>query len=254
VSSFNTLYQFWIHTRLIGRLGPLEWVLNTPSHHRVHHGRNPRYVDRNHAGTLIVWDRLFGTFGEEKDEPVYGVTKPLASWNPFWANAREWADMWSVARRTRRPLDRLRVLWKRPGWRPDDLGGYVPPREVDRATYVRYDVPLPGGRRAYVLVQFALATLGSVAFLYAASRLGPGARAAAAVAVALSLASLGGLLERRAWAVPFEAVRVVALAVAAAALSGSATVAAVAAAAGAASVVALWRGASPRTARELASS
>ena len=254
VSSFNTLYQFWIHTRLIGRLGPLEWVLNTPSHHRVHHGRDPRYIDRNHAGTLIVWDRLFGTFGEEKDEPVYGVTKPLASWNPFWANAREWADMWSMARRTRRPLDRLRVLWKRPGWRPDDLGGYVPPTEVDRATYVRYDVPLPGGRRAYVLVQFALATLGSVAFLYAASRLGPGARAAAAVAVALSLASLGGLLERRAWAVPFEAVRVVALAVAAAVLSGSGTVAAVAAAAGAASVVALWRGASPRTARELASS
>ena len=62
VSAFDTLYQFWIHTRLVGRLGPLEWVLNTPSHHRVHHGRNPRYIDRNHGGTLIVWDRLFGTF------------------------------------------------------------------------------------------------------------------------------------------------------------------------------------------------
>ncbi|HKC12517.1 MAG TPA: sterol desaturase family protein, partial [Vicinamibacteria bacterium] len=77
VSSFNTLYQFWIHTRTIGRLGPLEWVLNTPSHHRVHHGRNPKYIDRNHGGTLIVWDRLFGTFQGEEEEPVYGITTPL---------------------------------------------------------------------------------------------------------------------------------------------------------------------------------
>ncbi len=242
VSSFNTLYQFWIHTRLIGRLGLLERVLNTPSHHRVHHARNPRYIDRNHGGTLIVWDRLFGTFGEEKDEPVYGVTKPLASWNPVWANVREWADMWSVARRAQRPLDRLRVLWKRPGWRPHDLGGYAPPPEVDRATYARYDGPAPGVLKAYVLAQFGLATLGSVAFLDAAPRLGPGARAAAAIAIAISLASFGGLLDRRAWAIPLEAARVISLAVAAAVLSASGTVAAAAAATAVASLAALWRG------------
>ena len=134
VSSFNTLYQFWIHTRLVGRLGPLEWVLNTPSHHRVHHARNPEYIDRNHGGTLIVWDRLFGTFGAERQEPVYGITRPLASWNPVWANLHYWAEMWQLARRARRPLDRVRVLWKRPGWRPDELGGYVAPPEVDRAS------------------------------------------------------------------------------------------------------------------------
>ena len=147
VSAFNTLYQFWIHTRLVGRLGPLEWVLNTPSHHRVHHGRNPRYIDRNHGGMLIVWDRLFGTFAEEREEPVYGITKPLASWNPLWANLHYWVEMWDVARRAARPLDRLRVLWKRPGWRPDDLGGYAAarPRSTARATS-SYDVPLPRAR------------------------------------------------------------------------------------------------------------
>jgi sterol desaturase/sphingolipid hydroxylase (fatty acid hydroxylase superfamily) len=209
VSSANTLYQFWIHTRLIGRLGPLEWVLNTPSHHRVHHGRNPKYIDRNHGGTLIVWDRLFGTFAREEDEPVYGITRPLASWNPVWANLHYWSEMWDIARRARRPLDRLRVLWKRPGWRPDDLGGPVPPSEVDRATLAKYDVPLTPARQAYVVAQFALLVAGTVAFLYASPRLDAGSRAALAAAAVLGLVSLGGLLDRRPWAVPLEAARLV---------------------------------------------
>ncbi len=217
-SSFNTLYQFWIHTRLIGRLGPLEWVLNTPSHHRVHHGRNPRYIDRNHGGTLIVWDRLFGTFGAEGDEPVYGITKTLASFNPLWANLHYWVEMWDVARRARRPLDKLRVLWKRPGWRPDDLGGYVGPSEVDRRTHVPYEVPLLLGLRLYVLVQFALVNVATVAFLYQAGRLGPGARAAGALLLAWSLTSLGGLLDRRPWAAPLELGRLGAVPLAASAL------------------------------------
>jgi len=210
VSSFNTLYQFWIHTRLVGRLGPLEWVLNTPSHHRVHHARNPKYIDRNHGGTLIVWDRLFGTFGPEQDEPVYGVTKPLASWNPLWANLHQWSEMWDVARRARRPLDKVRVLWKRPGWRPDDLGGYVGPSEVDRAAVVKYDVPVPRGLALYVLVQFVAVNVGTVAFLFQSGRLGLPARAAGALGIVWSLASLGGLLDRRPRAVGLEALRLLA--------------------------------------------
>jgi sterol desaturase/sphingolipid hydroxylase (fatty acid hydroxylase superfamily) len=217
-SAFNTLYQFWIHTRLVGRLGPLEWVLNTPSHHRVHHGRDPRYVDRNHGGTLIVWDRLFGTFAEERGEPVYGVTRPLATWNPVWANLHAWAEMVDVARRARRPLDRLRVLWKRPGWRPADLGGFAGPGEVDRATHVRYAVPLPLGARLYVLAQFALVSLGAVGFLHASGRLGPASRAAGAVAIVVSLVILGGLLDGRRWAPFAEAGRLLAAGVAAAVL------------------------------------
>jgi len=165
VSSIDTLYQFWIHTRLVGRLGPLEWVLNTPSHHRVHHARNPRYIDRNHGGTLIVWDRLFGTFAREEDEPVYGITKPLASFNPLWANVHYWAEMWDVARRARRPFDRVRVLWMRPGWRPPDLGGPLGPSEVDRASYVKFDVPLARAVEVYVLGQFAAVLLAATLYL-----------------------------------------------------------------------------------------
>jgi Sterol desaturase len=103
VASLNLLYQFWVHTRHIPKLGWLEWVLITPSNHRVHHAQNPAYLDRNYGGVFIIWDRLFGTFKEEDPaEPVvFGVTTPLASWNPLWANLQFYAQLYSDARRTR---------------------------------------------------------------------------------------------------------------------------------------------------------
>jgi sterol desaturase/sphingolipid hydroxylase (fatty acid hydroxylase superfamily) len=214
VASFNTLYQFWIHTRLVGRLGPLEWVLNTPSHHRVHHARNPRYIDKNHGGTLIVWDRLFGTFAREDAEPVYGITKPLASFSPVWANLHYWAEMWDVARRARRPLDRLRVLWQRPGWRPSELGGPLVPTEVERERHVKFDVPLSAAMKLYVLGQFAAVLAASTLYLRRADELETAPRVLGAVAILWSLASLGGLLDRRAWAPPAEASRLLGLAAA----------------------------------------
>jgi sterol desaturase/sphingolipid hydroxylase (fatty acid hydroxylase superfamily) len=131
--TLNTLYQFFIHTRLVGRLGPLEWFLNTPSHHRVHHAVNPRYVDRNYAGVLIVWDRLFGTFEPEVAEPVYGLVKPLGSFNPLWANLHRWVEIAAMARRTRRWRDKGWALLAPPEWRPADLGGPVIVPEPDRA-------------------------------------------------------------------------------------------------------------------------
>jgi sterol desaturase/sphingolipid hydroxylase (fatty acid hydroxylase superfamily) len=206
-SSLNTLYQFWIHTRLVGRLGPLEWVLNTPSHHRVHHGRNPKYIDRNHAGVLIVWDRLFGTFKEEEEEPVYGITTPLASFNPVWANLRPWASMFRLASRATRWRDRFHLFWKPPGWRPAELGGFEPAPEVDRATYRKYDVPIGGSMKAYVFGQFVLLNVLTFWFLRQEGTLGAGGRAAAGVAIVLSLASLGGLLDRRGWAPYLEGMR-----------------------------------------------
>ncbi|KAI4570305.1 hypothetical protein MJG53_006282 [Ovis ammon polii x Ovis aries] len=80
---FNLLYQFWIHTEVIDNLGPLELILNTPSHHRVHHGRNRYCIDKNFAGTLIIWDRIFGTFEAENEKVVYGLTHPINTFEPF---------------------------------------------------------------------------------------------------------------------------------------------------------------------------
>jgi len=214
-SSFNTLYQFWIHTRVIGRLGPLEWVLNTPSNHRVHHGRNPKYIDRNHGGTLIVWDRLFGTYQAEEDEVVYGITSPLQSWNPVWANLHYWVELREKAKRTSRLADKLRIFLKPPGWHPAELGGFMPAPQVDPATYRKWTTPLPRGLALYGLAQFAMLLAVATWALFRQGRLDRWSFAGVALAVAVSLVALAGLFERKAWALALEAARQASLCVAA---------------------------------------
>jgi sterol desaturase/sphingolipid hydroxylase (fatty acid hydroxylase superfamily) len=91
--SISLLYQYWIHTEAIDKLGPLEWVMNTPSHHRVHHGSNPEYLDKNYAGIFIIWDRLFGTFEPERAPVAYGLTKNIDTYNPFRIQLGELAQI-----------------------------------------------------------------------------------------------------------------------------------------------------------------
>jgi len=112
----NLLYQYWFHTDAIRRLGPFEEVFNTPSHHRVHHGSNPQYLDRNHGSILIVWDRLFGTFEREDEPVVYGLTKNIETFDPVRIATHEHADMLrDVARSTTWP-ERLSYVLRGPGW------------------------------------------------------------------------------------------------------------------------------------------
>ena len=121
-AGLNLIYQFWIHTEAIGRMPRwFEAVMNTPSHHRVHHGVNPRYLDRNYAGVFIVWDRLFGTFEPERDEdrPRYGIVRQLGSFNILWAAFHEWIgigrDMWSAPGWR----NKIGYLLREPGWSHD---------------------------------------------------------------------------------------------------------------------------------------
>jgi sterol desaturase/sphingolipid hydroxylase (fatty acid hydroxylase superfamily) len=111
---FNLIYQFWIHTRFVKRMGPLEWVLNTPSHHRVHHGVNNQYLDKNYAGVLIVWDRLFGSFVPETEDPRYGIVKPIRSYNPLWINTHGWAEMFRAMGERRTLAGKLRCIFSSP--------------------------------------------------------------------------------------------------------------------------------------------
>ena len=215
VSSIDTLYQFWIHTRAIGRLGPLEWVLNTPSNHRVHHGRNPKYIDRNHGGILIIWDRLFGTYQLEEEEPAYGITTPLKSWNPVWANLHYWVELTQKARRAPRLADKVRMFLKPPGWQPADLGGFQPAPDVDPG-HVKYEMKAAGGLALYVFVQFLVVLAGATALLFRQEALSLGGRAAGAVGIVVTLVALGGLLEHRPWAFSLEALRLCLLIVVAA--------------------------------------
>ncbi len=210
-SALNTLYQFWIHTRLIGKLGPFEWIFNTPSHHRVHHGRNPRYIDRNHAGTLIIWDRMFGTFVEETDEPVYGVVKPLRSVNPLWANFAGWVDIASVAARASRLKDRLMPFVAAPGWRPAEQGGTLLPPEVSRPQDEADYLPVSRNLGAYVFVHFVGLLVIATLALFKAPVLGGATFATLAVTVVMSLVVLSRLLEQKRGARELEAARVLLL-------------------------------------------
>jgi sterol desaturase/sphingolipid hydroxylase (fatty acid hydroxylase superfamily) len=112
----NLLYQFWIHTEAITKLGWVEKVFNTPSHHRVHHGSNRQYLDRNHGSILIIWDQLFGTFEEEDERVVYGLTKNVDSYNPVTIAAHEWVDMAEDVASARTWHDRWSFVLRRAGW------------------------------------------------------------------------------------------------------------------------------------------
>ena len=209
VSAFNTIYQFWIHTRAIGNMGPLEWIINTPSHHRVHHGSNPKYIDKNHAGTLIIWDRIFGTFQKEEEEVVYGITKPLASWNPIWANFHYWFDLTETAGKSRNFKDKINVFIKPPGWFPDSLGGTRAPHEVNMALYPKYSPAYSTGLIPYILVQFLLFLAFSNYMIGSYQKFNSAQLSASTILVIATLTACGALLEHKSWIKKFEYFRVI---------------------------------------------
>lgn len=119
---FSLLYQFFLHTQVVPKLGILEWVFNTPSHHRVHHAKNPEYIDLNFGGVLIIWDRLFGTFVEEdeKNPCQFGIIRQVRSHNPIYLTLHEWRDMFTdVISGDKTLWQRLKHLWGSPEWQPE---------------------------------------------------------------------------------------------------------------------------------------
>ncbi|XP_064410898.1 alkylglycerol monooxygenase [Latimeria chalumnae] len=206
---FNLLYQFWIHTKVISNLGPLELILNTPSHHRVHHGRNPYCIDANFGGALIIWDRIFGTFVLENDKVVYGITRPVNAFEPFWLQFHHYLYIWNSFWSTPGLGNKLSAIFKGPGWGPGK------PRlglreEVPKVTgkEVLYNLRLAASIQIYIIVHFILmlfiyqdmfetkATLSQIALLL---RIGY---------IILTLTSTGFIMEqRRPFAAILETVR-----------------------------------------------
>jgi len=209
VNAVNLIYQFWVHTQLIRRLGPLESILMTPSHHRVHHAQNERYIDKNYGGMFIIWDRLFGSYEPESDdEPVvFGVRKPLANWNPFWANLQVYDYLLFDARKAKRWRDKLGIWFRRTGWRPADVEARYPKSRADLSHFEKFDPEVAPGFRRYAVAQFAVAI---VAVLWIGESFATsGARAVLIPCVALwaLLLSLGWLNEGRRQARTFEFLR-----------------------------------------------
>jgi alkylglycerol monooxygenase len=212
VGALNLLYQFWVHTRHVPKLGGFEWVFITPSNHRVHHAQNPVYMDRNYGGVFILWDRLFGTFQEElDDEPViFGVTTPLASWNPLWANLQFYVQLWRDAVRADSWWDKLRIWFMRTGWRPADVAERYPLAKPDLARFSKFEVPLGLPQKWYAGLQFALYVVAGTWLLGGGGEASLAGLWLAWAWMAFGLYALGVWLENRPWARSLELVRLLA--------------------------------------------
>tara|TARA_Y200000002_G_scaffold212775_1_gene175624 strand:- start:581 stop:1834 length:1254 start_codon:yes stop_codon:yes gene_type:complete len=191
VGTLNLVYQFWVHTQHVDRMGMLDYLLVTPSNHRVHHAKNPRYIDKNYGGFLIVWDCLFGTFcDEQRDEkPIYGITHGLRSWNPIWANAVVWWDTLMLAVKAPRWRDKISVWFKGPGWFPQ---GLEPSRDDPLDWHEHYDPQAPQSSKAYVFAQYWVLTGAGFALIASQAELAQPALVAnfALIAGSMYVASL----------------------------------------------------------------
>ncbi len=215
IASLQTLYQFWIHTKVIDRMpGWYEYIFATPSHHRVHHGVNPKYIDKNHAGTLIIWDRMFGTFQAEEEEVVYGITTQPKSWNPLWVNFEYWIDLFKDMTRVK-PVDALKMMALAPGWKPAEMGGMLEYKEVSPVTFQKYDTKASPRLNNYIFFQFVILLLGTSAFLFGQKNLNWPQTAAASVLIIYTVQTIGALFEKRKWVVVAEILRILILSAAA---------------------------------------
>jgi alkylglycerol monooxygenase len=193
VASANLIYQFWVHTRFVTTIGPLEKVLVTPKNHRVHHARNPEYIDKNYGGFFILWDRMFGTYKpEDKNLPVdFGITRGLNSWNPLWANLHVYVGMFRDSWITPRWSDKLNV------W----LGatGFAAPGISKQAVTPgnHYDPDTTLALKCYVTVQFLLTLVAATSLTYFANELGASVMQFVFSFVLISLLILGRLLDGR---------------------------------------------------------
>jgi alkylglycerol monooxygenase len=201
--ALSTLYQFWIHTELVGKVrGPVDWILNLPSHHRVHHAINPQYLDKNYGATLIVWDRIFGTYVEEEEACVYGITKPLASFNPLWAEVQYFVELATRTVRLR-GLDRARVWMASPAWASATESKVHPDLKARR----KYDAEASRGTRQYVFAQYVILLAATSALMFGHASLRPAVLGVSCLALGGGLLAMGALLEGRSWARPVEVAR-----------------------------------------------
>lgn len=209
VALLDLLYQFWIHTEQVGKLGAFDRWFASPSNHRVHHAVNARYLDKNYGGVLMLWDRWFGTFVEEDaaEPPVYGTRVPLRSWNPLWANLDTYCALAADSWHAQRWSDKLRVWIKPPGWRPADVAMRFPKPAFDLSQRRKFDPPVTTAASIYCGLQYLSLIVVLANFLLIADVIGWGRALTYAGWIALSLYSLGRALEGRSQAAMIEALR-----------------------------------------------
>jgi sterol desaturase/sphingolipid hydroxylase (fatty acid hydroxylase superfamily) len=206
VGLIDLLYQYWVHTEMVGRLGWLDRVFVTPSNHRVHHGQNDYCIDRNYGGILILWDRLFGTFTDERDDEkiIYGVRTPLRSLNPLWGNVHYYIDLWRDMQQVKGLRKKLYVWFGPPGaWTGEPLPHFEP------ADFQRFETRVSATVGGYGMLQFALLVPCISHLIAIAPRLELFELSQYAALIVLSTVSVGALLEGRHFARRIEQLRAI---------------------------------------------
>jgi alkylglycerol monooxygenase len=193
----DLLYQFWVHTEHVPRLGWFDRWFCSPSNHRVHHAVNDRYLDKNYGGILIIWDRIFGSFREEDEKCIYGTRAPLNSWDPLWANAEVYWALGKESWHAKNWGDKLRVWLKPPGWRPADVAARFPKEPFDITRVERYHPPVSPAVAMLGGVQFLLLLAGVAYFLWHADAMASGPALVWLAALGTGLWALCGLLQGR---------------------------------------------------------
>ncbi|WP_416307180.1 sterol desaturase family protein [Neptunicella sp. SCSIO 80796] len=206
VGSLNLIYQFWVHTRHVPKLGWFEWIFVTPSNHRVHHAQNQVYIDRNYGGVFILWDRLFGTFQEEleNEPPIYGIRKALHSWNPLWANVHVYVQLAKDSFHTRNWKNKIAIWFRPTGWRPADVEQQYPLPRADLTQFKKFDINLPVPIKFYAAVQHILTLIIAVLFLINYQNMPELEKWLVLGFVIFSSFSIGGLMEKRHYSLALE--------------------------------------------------
>ncbi len=197
VALVDLLYQFWVHTELVGKLGWFDRVFCAPSNHRVHHAVNDAYLDKNYGGILIIWDRLFGSFREEQEKCVYGTRSALRSWDPLWANAEVYWTLLKNSWHTRRWSDKLRVWLKPPGWRPTDLARAWAKPEFDIRQASVFNPALDRASTWFAGLQFLLLLAGVLVVLWFAGSWRISTTAICSATLLVCYWVVGAVLQRR---------------------------------------------------------
>ena len=213
IASAHLIYQFWVHSQHIPKLGVFEWFMVSPSNHRVHHAQNADYIDKNYGGLLIIWDRLFGTYKaeDEKQQAIYGIRVPLQSWNPIWANLHIFAGMLRDIWHTNRWSDKFRVLWSKTGWHPEDMVKRFPEQKSDLEQFEKYNPQHSSRINGAIIVQYLLLAVLHFWSAGQSTVLSAALMWAVVIAQVAVLIVIGAVLEGKAYARPFEYTRLLVL-------------------------------------------
>ena len=204
--------QFWYHTQLIGKLGLLEYILVTPSHHRVHHAINPEYIDKNYSQILIIWDKLFGTFQPEIDsvKPVYGTLKPMKTWNPVIINFKHLWHLIKDAWHAKRTVDKIRIWFMPTGWRPKDLEKKFPLEIInDPKKQIKYETKNSSILIGWSWVQLVITNILMFHFFISLSTFNSTLDYLYAFILILNIFSFTSLLDQRPYSIISESIKLI---------------------------------------------